>query len=145
MLTPTRAGIRTLPLDSMCDSSTAAETQTVDIIPQFLVEQGLSISFARALRNVGIIDRSRICTLGALPDADLARLETRLESEGLDFVACLLVRAGLRSQTILARIMSVPAPGILRTVAFGSYAIRRSSLLSACESDTSSLSPTYCG
>ncbi|KAL7284950.1 hypothetical protein ACG7TL_000039 [Trametes sanguinea] len=90
--------VETPPQTSVGESSTAHSCLAgkADILSQFLMEQGLSTSFAQALRTVGIVNRSRICRLGALPDADLDRLETRLASEGLDFVACLLVRAGLR-------------------------------------------------
>ncbi|KAI8980585.1 hypothetical protein BD414DRAFT_492667 [Trametes punicea] len=77
-------------------NAAASSSRATDVVTQFLVEQGLSASFAQALRSVGISDHSRMRMLGALPETDLDKLGEKLACEGLDFVACLLVRGGLR-------------------------------------------------
>ncbi|KAI0325419.1 hypothetical protein GY45DRAFT_248498 [Cubamyces sp. BRFM 1775] len=69
---------------------------SIDVVAEFLVESGLSANLAGILRAVGVTDRVRMRMLGALPDAELARLDEQLEKQGMDLVAQMLVREGLR-------------------------------------------------
>ncbi|CDO77277.1 hypothetical protein BN946_scf184753.g27 [Trametes cinnabarina] len=81
---------------SMPSSSSAG----TDVVSNFLTDQGLSATLAPILRKVGISDDSRIRALGTLPDTGLDMLQKQLIFEGLDFVACLLVRRGLRQRAL---------------------------------------------
>lgn len=68
----------------------------VDVVVEFLVGNGLSPNLARILRAVGITDRKRMRMLGTLPDTELDRVDQQLVKQGMDFVALVLVREGLR-------------------------------------------------
>ncbi|KAI0801468.1 hypothetical protein C8Q74DRAFT_494545 [Fomes fomentarius] len=67
------------------------------VIEGFLAKHGLSTDVAPALRAVGIIDHSRMRSLGTLPDPALDRIEQGLAKQGLDLTARILIREGLRA------------------------------------------------
>ncbi|KAI0658310.1 hypothetical protein C8Q70DRAFT_188670 [Cubamyces menziesii] len=79
-----------------CSSGVAASKGGADVVVEFLVENGLSANLAGMLRAVGITDRVRMRMLGTLPDTELDRLDKQLSEHGIDFVAMVLVREGLR-------------------------------------------------
>ena len=70
--------------------------QPRDDVGEFLRFVGLSPALAGPLREVGISDRTRMRALGSLPDAEFQPVDDCLKAAGLDTVARVLVRSGLR-------------------------------------------------
>ena len=71
-----------------------------DPVIRFLEELGLSPSLAGSLRRVGISDDNRIRAIGALPRGPMDRIEKGLALEGIDLVACVLIRQGLKQRAM---------------------------------------------
>ena len=71
-----------------------------DPVIRFLEELGLSPSLAGSLRRVGISDNNRIRAIGALPRGPMDRIEKGLALEGIDLVACVLIRQGLKQRAM---------------------------------------------
>lgn len=74
--------------------------QVEDPVVKFLREVSLSPSLAETLRAVGISDDHRIRALGALHWRLLDRLDKTMEQAGLDPVARLLIRDGLKRRAV---------------------------------------------
>lgn len=70
--------------------------QPQDDVDDFLRSVGLSPALAGPLREAGISDRARMRALGSLPDADFQPVDDFLKAAGLDTVARVLVKSGLR-------------------------------------------------
>ncbi|KAI0706261.1 hypothetical protein C8T65DRAFT_231438 [Cerioporus squamosus] len=70
--------------------------ETEDPVVKFLGEVSLSPALAETLREVGISDEPRMRALGALHWRSLEKLDKALEQAGLDYVARLLIRDGLK-------------------------------------------------
>ncbi|KAI0673971.1 hypothetical protein C8Q78DRAFT_1020063 [Trametes maxima] len=73
-----------------------SKADPLDEVEEFLRRQGLPTTFANILRGIGISDAQRMRSLGRLPGYDLDKLEMRLADHGVDFVARMLIRKGLR-------------------------------------------------
>ncbi|KAI0673981.1 hypothetical protein C8Q78DRAFT_990038 [Trametes maxima] len=67
-------------------------------VKEFLVSLGLLPELATILRKVGIMDRARLESLGKMSSAALDRIEKKLEDNGLDSTAIILVRDGLEKR-----------------------------------------------
>ncbi|KAI0325429.1 hypothetical protein GY45DRAFT_249081 [Cubamyces sp. BRFM 1775] len=84
------------PRDTLREEGIQVSTLPQDEVAGFLRSVGLSPALASALRDVGISDRARMRALGSLPDADYQRVDDCLKTAGLDMVARVLVRSGLK-------------------------------------------------
>ncbi|RPD82909.1 hypothetical protein L226DRAFT_565418 [Lentinus tigrinus ALCF2SS1-7] len=69
-----------------------------DPVVRFLKEVSLSPTLADTLREVGVSDEQRIQALGALHWRSLDKLDKALAQAGLDYVARLLIRDGLKKR-----------------------------------------------
>ena len=82
------------------DHPPVATLPSLDPVVRFLEEIGLPSSLADSLQRVGISDDNRIRAIGALPRGPMDRIEKRLAAEGIDFVACILIREGLKQRAM---------------------------------------------
>ncbi|KAI0652723.1 hypothetical protein C8Q79DRAFT_117583 [Trametes meyenii] len=74
------------------------DSEGATAVKDFLVSLGLQPNLATILRKVGITDRARLEGLGKSSSAALDWLVKKLEDNGLDSVACILVRDGLEKR-----------------------------------------------
>ena len=82
------------------DLPPVAAPPSLDPVVRFLEEIELPSSLADSLQRVGISDDNRIRAIGALPRGPMDRIEKRLAAEGIDFVACILIREGLKQRAM---------------------------------------------
>ncbi|KAI8980594.1 hypothetical protein BD414DRAFT_101324 [Trametes punicea] len=91
------SGHRAPPSKSGPSLQNGSETARSEV-EEFLRDLGLSLDLAGTLYKVGIRDHARMRAVGALPDADLDRVEHMLVEAGLDAIASMLVKNGLKKR-----------------------------------------------
>ncbi|PIL31062.1 hypothetical protein GSI_05758 [Ganoderma sinense ZZ0214-1] len=67
-----------------------------DDVERFLDQLGLSVALAPKLRSFGFADDKRMSLMGRLSDESLGLLMEHLRKEGVDLVAAIMVREGLK-------------------------------------------------